>query len=131
MRLSRIMIYPIKSLDGVVVKTSRITEGGILQFDRVYALVDEAGAYVNAKRTPHIQLLRTTFDPDFHEVEIGENGSTNRTNRDSIRAHDTLLRELGGAMDRWARVFLGSAPPVLQSRSGARCRRSNVRRCGA
>jgi uncharacterized protein len=79
MRLSRIMVYPIKSLDGVVMKTARITDGGILEFDRVYAIVDEAGAFVNAKRTPHIQLLRTTFDSLFQEVEIGENGSMTRS----------------------------------------------------
>jgi uncharacterized protein len=79
MRLSRIMVYPIKSLDGVVVKTSRITTGGILEFDRIYAIIDEAGAYVNAKRLPQVQLLRTNFDPLFREVEIWETGSTTRS----------------------------------------------------
>ena len=37
MELSRITIYPVKSLDGVEVKSARITEGGILENDRTYA----------------------------------------------------------------------------------------------
>jgi uncharacterized protein YcbX len=68
MVISQILVYPIKSFDGVSVKEARITSGGILEFDRIYAIVDESGAYVNAKRTPRIQLLRATFDPLFQEV---------------------------------------------------------------
>jgi uncharacterized protein YcbX len=70
MFLRRIVVYPIKSLDGVFVNEARMTPGGILEFDRIYAIVDEAGAYVNGKRTPRVQLLRTEFAPDFQEIAI-------------------------------------------------------------
>ena len=70
MLLSQILVYPIKSLDGVAVKEARMTSGGILEFDRIYAMVDESGAYVNGKRTSRVQLLRSTFDPQFREVSI-------------------------------------------------------------
>ena len=43
MFLERIMVYPIKSLDGVSVMESRLTDGGILEFDRIHAIVDEKG----------------------------------------------------------------------------------------
>ena len=43
MQLGRITIFPIKSLDGVPVETARITSGGILENDRIYAIYDTDG----------------------------------------------------------------------------------------
>jgi uncharacterized protein YcbX len=64
MVLRQIILYPIKSLDGVVVERARLTAGGILEHDRVYAIVDDAGAYVNGKRTARVHALRSEFDPE-------------------------------------------------------------------
>lgn len=96
MFLSQILIYPIKSLDGVAVNEACLTPGGILEFDRVYAIADEAGKVVNAKRTPRAQLLRTTFDPLFREVCIWQNGDT-RQNHFSL--------EEPGALNKWLSDF--------------------------
>ena len=104
MFLNRIVIYPIKSLDGVDVKEARITPGGILEFDRIHAIVDEAGAYVNGKRTPLIQLLRTTFDPLFQEVEIWRTGATTR--------HHFSLRE-PEPFNRWLSDYFGFPVKVV------------------
>lgn len=60
--LSRIWIYPIKSLDGVSVESATITAGGSLTMDREFALVDKAGKVVNAKRTAKIHQVRSQFD---------------------------------------------------------------------
>jgi uncharacterized protein YcbX len=76
MRVSRISIFPIKSLDGVLVEAIRFTAGGILENDRVYALYDAEGKVVNGKRTPHIHELRSEFDPEIREVRIWPNGQT-------------------------------------------------------
>jgi uncharacterized protein YcbX len=78
MFLSRILVYPIKSLDGVSVEKAAVTAGGILEHDRAYAIVDGEGKYVNGKRTPRVQLLRTSFSPDFEEVEIWLTGDAAR-----------------------------------------------------
>jgi uncharacterized protein YcbX len=98
MFISQILIYPIKSLDGVSVGESRMTPGGILEFDRVYAIVDEAGKVVNAKRTAQIQLLRTTFDSSFQEVAIWQNG-------ESTPNHFSLTEP--EALHRWLSDFFG------------------------
>jgi uncharacterized protein YcbX len=45
MVLSRIDLFPIKSLDGISVASARINCAGILEHDRVYAIVDAAGSY--------------------------------------------------------------------------------------
>jgi uncharacterized protein len=60
--LTQIVIYPIKSLDGKIVDRSSISAGGALAFDRRWAIVDDKGKVVNAKRTAKTQQLRSQFD---------------------------------------------------------------------
>jgi uncharacterized protein len=62
--LTQIAIYPIKSLDGKMVDRAKIAPGGALEFDRRWAIVDDKGKIVNAKRTAKIQQLRSQFDFD-------------------------------------------------------------------
>ena len=61
-KLTQIIIYPIKSLDGKVVDRSKISAGGALSFDRRWAIVDADGKIVNAKRTAKIQQIRSRVD---------------------------------------------------------------------
>jgi len=110
MFLGRIFIYPIKSLDGVSVKEARVTQGGILEFDRIHAIVDESGAYVNGKRTPRVQLLRTEYGPDFQEIEMSTTGETTR--------HHFSLKDTA-PLNRWLSEFFGFTVSLAsESRSG-------------
>jgi len=70
MFLSRIVIYPIKSLDGVGVRSARITSAGILEHDRVYAIMDAEGRVVNGKRTDRVHQIRCEYSEDFAEVRV-------------------------------------------------------------
>jgi uncharacterized protein YcbX len=74
--LCRIEIFPIKSLDGVVVEEAKITPGGILEHDRVYAIVDHEGKVMNGKRTPRVHQLRSEFDPAITEVRLSPAGGS-------------------------------------------------------
>ncbi|HEX4119136.1 MAG TPA: MOSC N-terminal beta barrel domain-containing protein [Verrucomicrobiae bacterium] len=74
MHLARIEIFPIKSLDGVALHQARITSGGILENDRIYAIRDTEGRYVNGKRTARVHDLRSAFNSDFREVRLWQNG---------------------------------------------------------
>ncbi|HEY9664106.1 MAG TPA: MOSC N-terminal beta barrel domain-containing protein [Allocoleopsis sp.] len=60
--LDRILIYPIKSLDPLEVTCARILPGGALAHDREFALMDDQGKVVNAKRTAKIHGVRSTYD---------------------------------------------------------------------
>ncbi len=97
-RLSRIEIFPIKSLDGLCLQASRVGEGGILANDRVYAIVDDAGAVVNGKRTPRVHDLRCEYGPDATEVSLWERGQSSR--------HHFFLGD-PGPINRWLRDFFG------------------------
>jgi uncharacterized protein YcbX len=72
--LAHIEIFPIKSLDGVVLQETRITSGGFLENDRVYAIMDAEGRYVNGKRTARVHDLRCSFDASFREVRLWQTG---------------------------------------------------------
>ncbi|MBD2176585.1 MOSC N-terminal beta barrel domain-containing protein [Pseudanabaena sp. FACHB-1998] len=61
-KLSKIWIFPIKSLDAIAVNEVEITSGGALKGDREFALFDQKGLYINAKRNPKIHLIRSTYD---------------------------------------------------------------------
>ncbi|HTB79710.1 MAG TPA: MOSC N-terminal beta barrel domain-containing protein [Opitutaceae bacterium] len=103
LHLGRIFVFPIKSLDGVSVDAARITPGGILEHDRVYAVVDEAGSYVNGKRTARIQLLRCAYDPEVKEVALWEEGQ-------STRSGFSLAERT--PLNRWLSEFFGFAVTV-------------------
>jgi len=76
MHLSRIIIFPIKSLDGVSVDSARITAGGILENDRIYAILDREGKVVNGKRTARVHQLRSEYDSAFRDVRFQPDGGT-------------------------------------------------------
>jgi uncharacterized protein len=59
--LAKILLYPVKSLDGLEVENSRVLPSGALQHDREFAIADQQGKFVNGKRHPKIHLLRAQF----------------------------------------------------------------------
>lgn len=60
-RLARITLYPIKSLDGVEVDSATLLPSGSLEHDRQFKLIDEVGKKLNGKRYPLLHLVRATF----------------------------------------------------------------------
>jgi len=110
MRLSRIDLYPIKSLDGVSVTEVCITAGGTLEGDRIYAMVDDTGAYVNGKRTGQVHLLRTTFAAKYKEASFWVNGDNAK--------QDFVLTE-PGRLNRWLSDFFGfGVKLIFEPRNG-------------
>lgn len=69
-RLSRILIYPIKSLDPVEVPRATVLPGGALEYDRRWAIFDADGRAVTAKRFAKIHLVRARYDLAEHCVNV-------------------------------------------------------------
>ena len=62
-RLTRIRIYPVKSLDGQEVDQAAVRGGAGLAHDRTWRLVDDSGRVVNTKRIgAPIVAIRSDFD---------------------------------------------------------------------
>lgn len=72
--VSRITLYPLKSLDGIDVPQAEVLPSGALEFDRRWSMIDGQGHFVNAKRTPRIHELSTDFDLVHRQITIGIRG---------------------------------------------------------
>lgn len=62
LRVVRIALYPVKSLDGIDVSEATILPSGALAGDREYALCDPDGRIVNGKREPRLHRIRSSYD---------------------------------------------------------------------
>ena len=60
-RISQLFIYPIKSLGGISVETTLVTDRGF-QYDRRYMLVDENNRFLTQREFPVMALLQTAID---------------------------------------------------------------------
>jgi len=92
-RLERLRIYPVKGLDGIDVDAVDVREGGTLDADREFALLDGDGDPINGKRTAAVHDLRTGFDPTSGELTV------------EARAGETTRFVLPGGRDRAASWF--------------------------
>lgn len=72
--LSRITLFPIKSLDGCDVPAATVLPSGSLEHDRRWAIVDAEGVVINAKRSPTLHRIRAEFDPSVGAVELAAQG---------------------------------------------------------
>lgn len=66
--VSKIMIYPIKSMDGLSVEKASVSRGGALVGDRAHYLQDHTGKIFNAKRSAKCHLIRSRFSEDLQKV---------------------------------------------------------------
>jgi len=60
-----IRIFPVKSLDALELHEVKILPSGALAQDREFALTDTNGKFINAKRFPLVQRLRSAWDGEL------------------------------------------------------------------
>jgi uncharacterized protein YcbX len=98
-RLSRITIYPIKSLDGVSVDEVEVLPAGPLASDRRFRLADEEGRVINGKRTAAVHRIRANYDLAHMRVQlrhtVGDQAVDFSLTEDQLKIQDWLC----GALD--------------------------------
>lgn len=107
-RLTRITIYPIKSLDGYAVDAADLMPTGPIVGDRRWAIVDPMRQFVNGKRTPALHLIRATFGNDATTVSL------HHPNLESLNC------ELPGNVDRageWLSEALGRKCMLIENQA--------------
>lgn len=108
--LDKIFLYPIKSLDGIEVTQAEILPGGALAHDREFAIVDEQGKFVSAKRTAAIHLLRSTFDLTARTVSLWVQ------NKQEISGADTFhLDDDRADLGQWLSHYFGYPVTIQQN----------------
>jgi uncharacterized protein len=98
--LSRITIFPVKSLDGMNLNSCELLPEGGLRGDREFALVDPNGDFVNAKRHVEIHKIRTTYDLASNVIRLGVEGLD-----DTLDLFD--LNEHNDALAQWLSDYFG------------------------
>jgi uncharacterized protein YcbX len=96
-QVSRITIYPIKSLPGCDLAEVAVLPSGALAGDRRWALVDLNGQFVNGKRCPAVHTIRAEYDLPAGVVEL----------TGPIAADQFSLREDREAIAQWCTRALG------------------------
>ena len=108
--ISRIALFPIKSLDGVTVDAARLVENGGLGGDRRYAIFDADGEYVNGKRTAAVHRLRAEYDDDLTSVSLRAPGDDDPT---AFHPDDDR-----SALEEWLSEYFGFPVEVRRESAG-------------
>lgn len=76
LQLSEIWVYPVKSLGGIQLQESKVTDRG-LELDRRWLLVDDDGRFLSQREHPELALFKPEIAGDFLKI-------THRTHLESI-----------------------------------------------
>lgn len=106
-KISRLTVYPVKSLPGVDLTDATILPSGALENDRRWAMIDGQGKFVNGKRTPRIAELAATFDLLHEAITVGRRG-------DAVRTTFSLTYERE-ALTEWLSVFFGQPIRLVEN----------------
>ena len=68
LQLSEIWIYPIKSLAGIPLSTSKVLPSG-LEHDRRWMLVDQEGVFISQRETPQLALFYPSIEGGFMSIK--------------------------------------------------------------
>ncbi len=108
--LARIVVFPVKSLDGLDVPEARILPSGALEHDRRFAIVDGAGATVNGKRDARIHRIRSSYDASTRRLSLRSNGDD--------APHVFSIDEDRDALEAWLGRIFGFPVAVHEHEGG-------------
>jgi len=112
--LAEINIYPVKSLQGISVKSAELTEQG-LKWDRFWMVVNEDGLFVTQRNVPTMAKI-TTFltdehlilsHPEMSEILVPLVYSKNRQRDARVWKSECQVLDEGQAVSDWLTAALG------------------------
>lgn len=103
--IENMIVYPIKSIDGLSVAQAAITKGGSLSWDRQFAFFNAEGRTVNAKKYPAIQRIRADYNLNYRLVTLSAENQS--------KTFDLFYDQ--EAIARWVGDFLGTSVTMRQN----------------
>jgi uncharacterized protein len=111
--LSRITVFPIKSLDGIEITAAEVLASGALANDRRFALIDSEGKFVNAKWMAAIHRIRAEYDFRAMTVRLSNASSASNT-----EVAQFSLLDHHSELSNWLSAELGIACRFLENATG-------------
>ncbi len=108
-RLARIVIYPVKSFDPVLLDQVKVLPNAALENDRRYALSDVSGNYVNGKHEPRVHRLRSIYTPE---------GMLYLRDQDARAFTPFHLDSQRAALQDWFGEYFGYPVHLIENREG-------------
>ncbi|MFN3849221.1 MAG: MOSC domain-containing protein [Spirosomataceae bacterium] len=116
LKVSQIFIYPVKSLAGISLNESAVTERG-LQYDRRWVLVDESNYHITQREFAEMalidvavgenQLILKHRTKDFGECSVPFEPQTNDSRLVGIWDDEVLAVRVSDEVDAWFQQVLG------------------------
>lgn len=114
--VSRLFVYPIKSLGGIEVSAMEAGARGF-QHDRRWMLVDEDGVFLSQRELPRMALVRVRIEgerlvaeaPGAPDLELALRQESGDPVRVSVWGDEVEAVSCDGEADRWFAEFLGTA----------------------
>lgn len=112
--ISRLVVYPVKSLQGIEVKEAICLETG-LQFDREWVIVDNKNRFVSQRNLPAMATIQVSLTsdhlvlshPDHGECAVALANAEVDSEELTIWQDQSLARDEGHAISEWLTQVLG------------------------
>lgn len=105
--VSKLFIYPIKSLDRVSLEKITVLRSTALKQDREFAIFDKSGRFVNGKRNPHVHAIRSKFNLETNIVSLQI--------QETDRAEVFHLEKEREALESWLGEYFGFPVEIKQN----------------
>lgn len=109
--VTRLRVFPIKSLDGREVSSAPLVGPGSLRGDREYAITDDDGEPVTGKRDARIHRIRATYTPERGAVTV-------EAPSDSVGPETYSLDGQRGALNAWFSEALDRPVSLVRNTGG-------------
>ncbi len=104
-KVSKILIFPIKSLDPLEVKETKINEYGGLEYDRFIAFFDEDGRILTRKKEKKLYGIRSVYDMENFSVKLECEGISEIISLDDLGKLSLFMSEILGYRVKAERGF--------------------------
>ena len=108
-KLSKLRIYPIKSLDPVELEAAEVGVSS-LRYDREFGLLAQDGHFVNGKRTGRVNELKATYDLQSHTVHL--------CSRTTERVYSFHLANEQQSLEAYLTTFFGEPISLVHNKIG-------------
>ncbi len=118
--VSQLVVYPVKSCAGVLVKEALLTETG-LEFDRAWMVVDERGDFLTQRELPRMALIQPQLK--YHEMILRAPGMLAlHVKLDEVEApvrvrvwdDEVAAYDMGKVAAQWFTDFLGTTARLVR-----------------